>query len=67
MEDRLNWSLAANRGQDGNSDDEAEYGSSKLGWRSLYTEERHKEKDPSLLDPKVDQWRMKDRVREYHP
>jgi len=63
MEERLSWRYASARGSEGGSDSNLDASASKPAWRSLYTEERHKEKDSSLLEPKVDQWRMKDRVR----
>lgn len=64
MEDRLTWRYASTRGPD--STGARAIGSAPVSspWRSLYTEDRHKEKDPSLLEPRVDQWRMRERVRD---
>ena len=59
----MSWRYASARGNESTNDVTSESAVQKPAWRSLYTEERHKEKDSSLLEPKVDQWRMKDRVR----
>jgi hypothetical protein len=64
MEERLAWKLASDRAKDGEDEVGQDNGTPKLRWRSLYAEERHKEKDPSQLEPRVDQWRMKERVRD---
>ena len=65
MDERLAWKLASDRAKDGEDDIGSENGLPKLRWRSLYGEDRHKEKDPSQLEPRVDQWRMKERVRDF--
>lgn len=68
MEDRLHWRIASDRVHEEVEEDNQENGTAKQQWRSLFSEERHKEHDPSLLEPRVDQWRMKERVRRFqHP
>lgn len=68
MADRLNLKFASGRGTDSIGSSASISDKSSSPWHSLFTEERHKEKDPSLLEPRVDQWRMKERVRDtYYP
>lgn len=63
MAERLNWNFTSGRGTDSIGSSASVIDKERSPWHSLFTEERHKEKDPSLLEPRVDQWRMKERVR----